>query len=105
MRITVPYRMNEVDAFIEADVLYDVIATAGPPLETDFGVTLQGFRFVELWRFDESAPGGLVSLDPGDSYDNPETGGVKSPYDKAIEAFIRSNEDDIIKACLDLELT
>ena len=106
MRITVPYRgNNSVDTFIEFKILYDVVATAGPPGEADFGINYTGFQFVELWCYDDLVPGGVVIIEDSDDYLDSETGGANSPYDREIRAYIEDNEGMILESCREFELT
>ena len=105
MRITIPYPASDPKSFIEVDILYDVVATQGPPAEDAFGINYIGFRFMERWRYDDAAPGGMVSLEDNDDYFDLETGATDSPYDRDIRAYIGDNEGAILEACRDFELT
>lgn len=108
MRITVPSEATEREKnFIEVDIMYDVVATAGPPAEADFGIKYTGFRFVELWRYDDIAPNpaGVLVLEDSDDYHDLETGATDSPYDDEIRAYIEDNMGEILEACRDFELT
>jgi hypothetical protein len=107
MRITIPYPANDPRSFIEVDILYDVIATKGPPGEAAFGINYIGFQFAELWRYDDVAPNpaGVLVLEDGSDYLDLETGATDSPYDRDIRAYIEENKSAILEACRDFELT
>lgn len=105
MQITIPAPASDPKSFIEVDILYDVVATKGPPAEAAFGINYVGFRFMELWRYAGEASGGKVSLGDNEDYADLETGATDSPYDRDIRAYIEDNKDAILEACRDFELT
>jgi len=105
MQITIPYRENDTSTFIEVTVLYDVIATGGPPNEAPFGISVTGFRFIERWRIDDPNASNVTLLEVADDYINPETGNVDSPYDDFIQKFLEKRAGVVQEFCRDFELT
>jgi len=100
MKIAIPYPESDSDTFLDIDVRYDVVATAGPPLEADFGIKLARARFIEFWGVALWEPHGITISDTCDNYED-----IESPYDDYIRAYIEDNKDAILEACRDFELT
>ncbi len=98
LTITIPAPGDET-VFLDIDVTYDVIATAGPP-EPPLGTVLTGWSFVECWRLDLDAKRGMSVVDLANA------SGELSPQDiQYIDKYVGDNFRAIQRNCQDFELT
>lgn len=96
LTITIPMPAGEV-GFLDIEVNYDIIATAGPP-KPPLDTFLTGWTFIECWR----------PLDDGDMEAmclEGDPGGLPPRYVQYIDKYVGDNFLDIQKTCRDFELT
>lgn len=98
LTITIPTPGDET-VFLDIDVTYDVIATAGPP-EPVLDTVLTGWSFSGCWRLDPEADSGLSTMELGN-----DLGELPPRYTQYIDKYVGDNFLEIQKSCRDFELT
>jgi hypothetical protein len=92
LTITIPSPVDD-NTFVDIDVSYDVIATAGPP-EPPLDTVLTGWKFIECWRVfpEKSFAIQYLEMDGSD-------------YTDYIDQYVSDNFRQIQATCRDFELT
>ena len=98
LTITIPTPGDEI-VFLDINVTYNVIATAGPP-EPPLDTVLTGWTFVECWRLDPDAESGMSVMELANTL-----GELPSRYTQYIDKYVGDNFLVIQENCRDFELT
>jgi len=103
MKLVIPFNPDP-GTVLEIDVVYDVVATGGPP-EPPFDIRLIGGTFIEHWRVVEGVFGTVDVVAVFDDYIDPSSAEVKTPYDEYIAKYLDNYKEAVRLRLREFELT